>query len=141
VRVGPAFVVAPYRSYLYRPPFSLSFSYGYPGYYAYPGYYGYPAPYAYPYAGYGYPGAAVSAGYGYGGVRIRVTPSDATVYVDGYYVGIVDDFNGTLQRLALEAGPHRIEIRSPGYETLIFDVRIDPNQTITCRGTMQPVQP
>ena len=32
-------------------------------------------------------------------VRLEVTPKEAEVYVDGYYAGIVDDFNGTFQRL------------------------------------------
>src|SRR6185312_3885852 len=32
-------------------------------------------------------------------VRIEVSPNDAEVYVDGYYAGIVDDFDGVFQRL------------------------------------------
>src|SRR5687768_16633999 len=32
-------------------------------------------------------------------VRVLVTPADAAVYVDGYYAGVVDDFDGILQRL------------------------------------------
>jgi len=27
-------------------------------------------------------------------LRLKVKPVDATVYVDGYYVGVVDDFDG-----------------------------------------------
>ncbi len=35
------------------------------------------------------------------------------MYVDGYYVGRVDDFDGLFQRLHLASGPHRLEIRAP----------------------------
>jgi hypothetical protein len=71
-----------------------------------------------------------------GALRLKVKPVDATVYVDGYYVGVVDDFDGIFQRLHIEAGPHRIEIRAPQYETLAFDVRITPDETTTYRGEL-----
>jgi hypothetical protein len=71
-----------------------------------------------------------------GALRLKVKPVDATVYVDGYYVGAVDDFDGVFQRLRLESGPHRIEIRAPGYETLSFDVLIEPDHTTTYRGDL-----
>ncbi len=72
-----------------------------------------------------------------GALRIRVKPREASVYVDGYYVGHVDDFDGLLQKLHLSAGPHRIELRDQRYESLFFDVNIEPDQTITYRGEMQ----
>ena len=34
------------------------------------------------------------------------------MFVDGYYAGVVDDFDGLLQRLNIEAGPYRIEVRA-----------------------------
>jgi hypothetical protein len=71
-----------------------------------------------------------------GALRLKVKPADASVYVDGYYVGVVDDFDGIFQRLHIEAGPHRIEIRAPQYETLTFDVRITPDETTTYRGEL-----
>jgi hypothetical protein len=71
-----------------------------------------------------------------GALRLKVKPANASVYVDGYYVGVVDDFDGIFQRLHLEAGPHRIEVRAPQYETLTFDVRITPDETTTYRGEM-----
>ena len=74
-----------------------------------------------------------------GQLRLKIKPRDAEVYVDGYYAGIVDDFDGIFQRLHLESGPHRIEVRAPGYETLNFDVRITPDHTTTYEGEMKPV--
>jgi hypothetical protein len=115
-----------YGSYRYPYRFSLGFYAGYPFAYGYP--YGY---YPYPY-GYAYPGYGVAGDVGaYGGVRIEGAPRDAQVYADGYYAGIVDDFDGTFQHLDLPAGPHRIEIRAPGFPPTSFDVRVEPGRTIT----------
>jgi hypothetical protein len=66
----------------------------------------------------------------YGDVRLQVRPRDAAVYVDGYYAGIVDDFDGVFQRLTLEVGPHQIEIDAPGLEPQFFDVYVDPARTV-----------
>lgn len=90
------------------------------------------------YGGYGSYGSYGTYGgpYGWsiGGVRLKVDDRDAEVYVDGYYAGTVDDFDGVWQQLRLDDGGYRIEIRKPGYETLVFDVRILPGRTITYRG-------
>ena len=67
-----------------------------------------------------------------GQLRLQVAPQTAHVYVDGYYTATV----GTLD---LVAGPHRIEIRAPFYETISFEVNIAPNETVTYEGDLQPV--
>jgi len=71
-----------------------------------------------------------------GAIRLKVKPSDASVYIDGYYVGVVDDFDGSFQRLRLEPGPHRLEIRSQNYRPLSVDVLIQEDLTITYRGEL-----
>jgi hypothetical protein len=71
-----------------------------------------------------------------GGLRLKVEPRDAQVYVDGYYAGIVDDFDGHFQHLTLAAGPHHIEVRAPGHEPLAFDVAIEPHHTTVYQGTL-----
>jgi hypothetical protein len=109
--------------YFYYDPYWMGSPYGYGGYGGYGGHYGAPV---------------YRADYGTGAVRLRVSPREALVHVNGYYVGQVDDFDGIFQRLRLEAGPHRIEIRAPGYEPLVFEVRLQPGQTITYRGELQP---
>jgi len=88
------------------------------------------------YGGYGsYPPGAYSTGEE-GAIHLKVTPRDAMVYVDGYYVGVVDDYDGVFQRLHLDAGPHRIEIRAAGYTPLSFNLMTRPNQTTTYRGAL-----
>ena len=102
------------------------------------GYYGYYDPYGWddPYP--------QSVGYGYGNdgaLKLKVTPRQAEVLVDGYFAGAVDDYDGLFQRLRLEAGPHRIEVRLDGYEPLSFEVRIQPDRTVTYRGDMRRENP
>ncbi len=70
-----------------------------------------------------------------GSLRLDVQPGGVVqLYVDGYYVGTADDFNGELE---LEAGLHKIEIRATGYETLDLDVNIAPHRSITYRGALK----
>lgn len=136
VVVGPGRVgVNGYRPYYYPyrfyPGLSFGFGFGYPYYYGYP--WGYPYPYfgyGYGYPGYAYAYPPSANGAGWGGVRIEDAPKDAQVFADGYYVGIVDDFNGATQHLTLEAGVHEIEIRVPGQAPRKVDVNIAPGQTI-----------
>ncbi len=113
--------VVPYRPYVYRPRLGIGHYYGASGAY----------PYGYTPRGYYDP----IPGRAYGGLRITDAPRDAHVFADGYYVGIVDDFDGIFQHLNLEAGPHRIEVRLPGdIDAIGFDVIIQPGRTITYRA-------
>ena len=130
--VAPGFRGFYYPRYYY-PGFSFGLYWGYPYYspYYYPwGYYGaYGYPYGYPYGGYY---ANSDEARGLGRVRIEDAPKSAQVFADGYYVGNVDDFNGTFQHLDLTAGPHHIEIREqPGQPSLEVDVNVIPGETIT----------
>jgi hypothetical protein len=110
------------------------------------GYYGFYDPWYDPFyygGGYygGYYGNYYGRGYsGYEGhLRLKVKPSDAEVFVDGYYAGVVDEFDNAFQHLNIETGPHRIEIREDGYEPLSFEVRIFPGRTVTYKGELKRV--
>lgn len=139
--VGRRYYGAPagFGYYLYD-PWSW-YGWGWPAYGAYAGW-GWGGYYGNAWGGYGgyYGGyGGYGGGYGWtGGVRLKVDHRDAEVYVDGYYAGAVDDFDGTFQQLRLDDGGYRIEIRKPGFETLVFDVRVQPGRTITYRGRMTP---
>ena len=117
--------------YFYYDPYY----WGYPGHYGY-GYYG-PRYYGPAYGGYG-GGHYVPGDRHLGNVRLKVKPRDAEVRVDGYYVGVVDQYDGIFQRLTLESGPHRIEISMPGFEPLVVDIRVLPYETVTYKGTLEP---
>ena len=115
------------------------------GYFYYDPYTWYPPSYYGSYYGSGYDNGyygGYSGGYfDVGEVRLSVSPRSGDVYVDGYYAGRVDDYDGVFQALKLESGPHHIQIVAPGYTTLDFDVRINPGQKITYRGDLRPLRP
>ena len=103
---------------------------GYPGWgwggYA-PAYWNYWWPYrsygyGYGWGGGGYGPVGAGAVYSYadtdrGSIRVLVDPSEARVYIDGYYAGVVDDFDGLFQRLHLAPGRHELSLRLTGYKT------------------------
>jgi PEGA domain len=72
-------------------------------------------------------------------VKVLVTPKEAAVYVDGYYAGIVDDFNGVFQSLPLSPGGHEITVFLDGYRTVHQKLFLTRNKTYKLRYTMQPV--
>jgi hypothetical protein len=84
-----------YRPYGYRPGWSFNPSVSHPGGQVYGGQ---PARYT------------RSHRPAYGALRIVDAPRDARVFVDGFYAGEVDDYDGIFQRLNLEAGAHQIEV-------------------------------
>ena len=42
-----------------------------------------------------------------------------------------------IERLAVEAGPHRVELKAEGFEPVQFEVMITPGETITYKGEMK----
>jgi hypothetical protein len=108
-----------------------SFGWGYP-YYGYGGY-GYPS---YGYGGYGYPyyfDPSVD-------LRIEVTPRDAEVYLDGYLVGVVDNFDGTFQRLRVPYGEHEVTIYFNGYKSIGQQMLFRPGESYRIKQAMLPLQ-
>ena len=65
-----------------------------------------------------------------GSVRVIVKPERTRVYVDGYYAGIADDFDGIFQRLYLPPGRHDVTLRLEGYRTQHFKVYVPTDGTI-----------
>ena len=132
-----------YGSYFYFPGYSTfnigfgvgfgaSYGYGYNPYWN--GYYGH----SYGYSPYIY-GGYDQRDYYTGSLRLKVKPRFGEVLVDGYYVGLVNDYDGIFQRLRLKEGPHHIEIYEPGFEPLEFDVLILPGETVTYEGYLRPL--
>jgi len=121
-----------YRPFYYRPylfaPFYGSYFYGS---YFYP-----------PFSWYSY----APVGYGFGGfdgtsLRIQVTPHDTEVFIDNYYAGTADDFDGLFQRLHLGPGAHDITLWREGYRTVRQRVYIQPTGTFRLRYMMMPLGP
>jgi hypothetical protein len=110
-------------------------------------------PWYYPYSsfslwygpGYGYP---YYRGYQYYGgryydlsssLRLQVTPREAEVFIDGYFAGNVDNFDGVFQRLHLEPGEHDLELFMPGHRSFTQKIYLQPFSTFRVRHTMEPL--
>jgi hypothetical protein len=122
-------------AYRYTPRFNRPYVYGTLG----PGYYYYGSNAWYPRATYFYDRGYFGRGYGnaIGEVRLAVQPRWAEVYVDGFFAGTVDEFDGVFQSLRLESGPYHLEIVAPGFEPLEVDIRVSPGRKITYRAEMR----
>ena len=104
-------------------PYYLGFSQWYPA----------PFPYGYP-PGIYLPDSAVS-------LRLLVTPREASVFVDGYAAGVVDDYDGVFQRLRLVPGPHEVVVYHPGYRTFRQSVYYNPGSSHTIRQALDQLAP
>lgn len=91
--------------------------------------------YPYPYPPYGY-GRRFDNG---ASIRVMVTPKEAEVYVDGYYAGIVDDFDGIFQRLRVAPGNHEITLYRDGYRTIRQKMYLAARSESKLRSTMTPL--
>lgn len=138
-------VARPVRTVYYRPAFYRPYYYapyvgvGFYGNWYSGGWYGYPGPYPYYWQRYPYP-------YGHyrdhlGEARIQVQPREAEVFIDGYFVGVVDDFDGWSQRLRIEPGERLLEIYLEGYQTYRQNVLFRPGSTLKIEDVLQPLAP
>jgi hypothetical protein len=90
---------------------------------------------------YGYP----PYGYRYGvqdltaSIRIDAEPRQAQVFVDGYYAGVVDEFDGVFQRLRVEPGGRTISIFLEGYRTEEQRLYLRPGTDQRLRLTLEPL--
>jgi hypothetical protein len=85
------------------------------------------------------PGCVTSDLEAHGDLRVDVPQREAETFVDGFYAGIVDDFDGSAEHVNLTPGPHHIELRASGFETATFDVNIEAGRTIVYRTPMRAV--
>lgn len=110
-------------SFYYHPYFGFYYGPYYGPFYPYPG------PFARP------------TRYSASTIRLRVSPVETEVYINGYYAGIVDDFDGVFQRLYLPAGGHHLELRLVGYASYRQDVYVSPGDTLDVRHVMIRLAP
>lgn len=92
----------------------------------------------YPYYGRGAYAIGVGAS---SDVRVLATPKQAEVYVDGFYAGVVDDFDSVLQRLHTTPGGHAITLHLEGYRTVTENIYVTPDSTFKLQLTMEALRP
>jgi len=73
------------------------------------------------------------------GVRLEVQPAETEVYVDGYYAGKVDDFDGLFQRLNVAPGEHLVELYLDGHEIAGEKLYASPGTSYKIRHEMLPL--
>jgi hypothetical protein len=118
VGVGIGYPIYAFPAYAY-PYFYDPFWWGYPGW----SYQYYPGRYYYPRAD----------------LRIQVQPRDAEVYLDGYLVGNVDNFDGVFQRLDVPLGEHEVTIYAPAYHSITERMLFRPGESYKIKNVMQPL--
>lgn len=74
-------------------------------------------------------------------LRLEVTPKEAAVYVDGYFAGWVDEFDGVFQRLHVMPGEHEIIIYLQGYRSIHEKLYLSPRATRKVVRTMEKLAP
>jgi hypothetical protein len=91
----------------------------------------------------GYPGPVWSRGAydASASLKIESKPRETEVYVDGFYAGKVDDFDGALQRLHAEAGDHEISLFLPGYRLFTQQIYLQPRSTFKIHHDMEKLAP
>jgi hypothetical protein len=92
----------------------------------YPGPYG---PYPYPYGPHRYVQEAE--------LKLAIEPKEAEVYVDGYFAGVVDDFDGAFQRLRVVPGQHEIVVYHEGYRSIREKLYLGPRSSRKLERTME----
>jgi hypothetical protein len=68
---------------------------------------------------------------------VLATPKNAGVYVDGFYAGVVDDFNGYFEGLPLPPGGHEVVLYLDGYRTTSRRIYLGPGSTFKLQETME----
>ncbi len=114
---------------------------GYYGHHYSYGYYGHPfyGP-GYGFGGYGSFGNRTERSH-LGAVRIEVNPKksreDIQVFLNGAYAGVVDNFDGSAQRLYLVPGEYELELRLDGYDSIRMTLYASAGTTHKIRGEMK----
>lgn len=74
-------------------------------------------------------------------LRIKVKPKDASVFVDGYFAGKVEEFDGAFQRLHVAPGEHEIVVFLEGYRSLRQRLYLSPRSTRKIGGDLEKLLP
>jgi len=108
------------------------------GFYYHPYFGFYVGPYYGPF--YPFPGPFAHTRFAVSSLRLKVKPVETAVYLNGYYAGIVDDFDGLFQRLYVPTGEHHLELRLEGYERYGKDIYLAAGDSLDVTHQMVPLR-
>ena len=66
-------------------------------------------------------------------IKLKVTPDNAAVILDGAFAGHVHEFGGVGRAMLVSPGKHHLKIDLPGYQVFETDVNLLPKQKITIK--------
>jgi len=72
-------------------------------------------------------------------LQLQVSPRETEVFVDGYFAGRVDDFDGRFQRLHVQPGEHELTLYLDGHRTVMQTIRVRPRSSFRIRYAMTPL--
>ena len=61
-------------------------------------------------------------------LEFRIAPEDAVVTLDGSYLGTAGELGRLERGLAVEAGPHRIEVTVPGRDPVLVEIALEEGE-------------
>jgi hypothetical protein len=70
-------------------------------------------------------------------VRLSVAPSRAAVFLDGVFVGHVQEFSGHWRGMLVSPGKHEIKIDLPGYQAFETEFNLLPHQKMTIKTDLE----
>ncbi len=71
-------------------------------------------------------------------IKLKVTPDNAAVILDGAFAGHVHEFGGVGRAMLVSPGKHHLKIDLPGYQVFETDVNLLPKQKITIKTDLVP---
>ena len=76
-----------------------------------------------------------------GSARLLITPRNAQVYVDGQFLGLVGEFDGSRQVPTVPTGAHEVQVYLEGYRSLTQKVLFTRGTTLRIESALQPLTP
>jgi hypothetical protein len=69
-------------------------------------------------------------------LRLDVSPDDASIYLDGNFLGTAGELEGLSAGLVVAPGSHRLEVVRPGYEAENVDFEGTPGQEVSLKVSL-----
>ena len=76
-----------------------------------------------------------------GRLILDIAPATAQIFVDGYYVGVPEDFSAGGGGGLLEAGPHHIDVSADHHEPVAVELMISGTHPVTYRASLKALPP
>jgi len=76
-----------------------------------------------------------------GRLILDIAPTSAQIFVDGYYVGVPEDFSAGRGGGLLAAGPHHIDISADRHEPVAVELMISADHSVTYRAALTGFPP